>query len=155
MSRTTPSPPTGQDFVPFSSAAVDFHRALNLPAGPPAATRVELDSLHEHLLAVYELLDVHAVRTAALAPVEGDHLHTACTRVWQAAAEVHAAYHAAPHPGTGALPDPEACRAGLPEGAPELTVCQRHQAAARTVRRRTTPADLHTPFTGHTHNRPC
>jgi hypothetical protein len=144
----TPTPSPRQDFVPFATAAVDFHRALNLPAAPLAASRAELDSLHEHLLAVYELLDAHTVRTAALAPVEGDHLHAACTRVWQAATDVHAAYHAAPHPGTGTLPAPDACRAGLPEGAPELTVCQRHQAAAHLVRRRTTPADLHTPFTG-------
>jgi hypothetical protein len=149
MSRTTPSPPVGQDFVPFATAA------LNLPAAPLAASRTELDSLHEHLLAVYGLLDAHAVRTATLAPVEGDHLHTASTRVWQAATEVHAAYHAAPHPGTGTLPDPETCRAGLPEGTPELTVCQRHHATTRTVRRRTTPADLHTPFTGLTRHRPC
>jgi hypothetical protein len=140
----TPISSPGQDFVPFATAAVDFHRALNLPAGPLAASRTELDSLHEHLLAVDELLDAHAVRTATLAPVEGDHVHTASTRVWQAAAEVHAA----PHPDSDTPPDSEACRGGLPEGAPELTVCQRHQAAARLVRRRTTPADLHTPFTG-------
>jgi hypothetical protein len=149
MPRTTPGPPAGQDFVPFATAAVDLHRALNLPAAPLAASRAELDSLHEHLLAVYELLDAHAVRTAAPALVEGDHLGATCTRVWQAAAEVRAAYHSAPHPGTGELPNPEACRTGLPEGAPELTICQRHQAATRLVRRRATPADLHTPFTGH------
>jgi hypothetical protein len=150
MSRSTSPSPFGQDFVPFATAAVDFHRALNLPAGPLAASRAELDSLHEHLLAVCELLDAHAVRTAVLAQVESDRLRTACMRVWQAAAKVHAAYHAAPHSGTGALPDPEACRTELPQVAPELTICQRHQAAARLVRRRITPADLHTPFTGLT-----
>jgi hypothetical protein len=134
--------------MPFATAAVDFHRALNLPTSPLAASRAELDSLHEHLLAVHELLDAHTFRTSAVAPVEGDRLGAARTRVWQAAVEVHAAYHAAPHPSTGTNPAPEACRAGLPEGAPEMTICRRHQAAARLARRRTTPADLHTPFTG-------
>ncbi|MEU2761290.1 DUF6238 family protein [Streptomyces sp. NPDC007094] len=46
------------------------------------------------------------------------------------------------------MPAPEACQAGLPEGAPEFTICQRHQSTAHLVRRRTTPADLHAPFTG-------
>lgn len=150
MPRTTPTPPPGQDFVPFATAAVDFHRALNLPDRPLAGSRAELDSLHEHLLAVHDLLDAHAVRTGTVAPVEGDCLAVARTRIWQAAAEVHAAYHAAPHPDTGTTPSREACRAGLPEGAPELTICRRHQAAAHLARRRTTPADLHTPFTGLT-----
>ncbi|MEW1859902.1 DUF6238 family protein [Streptomyces sp. NPDC088194] len=147
MSRTA-STPTAQDFVPFATAALDFHRALNLPAAPLAASRVELDALHEHLVALYELLDAHALRTGTLVPVEGDFLSAARTRIWQAADHVHAAYHAAPRPGTGEVPDREACRAGLPEGAPELTVCHRHQLAARQVRRRSTPADLHAPFTG-------
>ena len=147
MSRTAPAS-TAQDFVPFATAALDFHRALNIPAGPLVAPRAELDSLHEHLVAVYELLDAHALRTGSLVPVEGDCLRAARTRIWQAADHVHSAYHAAPRPGTGQIPDREACHAGLPEGAPELTVCRRHQAAARLVRRRTTSADLHGPFTG-------
>ncbi|MFI0942765.1 DUF6238 family protein [Streptomyces sp. NPDC021020] len=151
MPRSNPTAPAGQDFVPFATAALDFHRVLNLPVGPLAASRAELDALHEHLLAVHELLDAHAVRTGAVAPVEGGCLGTARTRVWQAAADIHAAYHAAARPGTGDVPDREACRAGLPEGAPELTICRRHQHAARVVRRRTTPADLHTPFTGLVH----
>ncbi|SDP31822.1 DUF6238 family protein [Actinacidiphila guanduensis] len=147
MSRTA-STPTAQDFVPFATAAIDFHRALNLPAAPLAAPRAELDSLHEHLVAVYELLDAHAQRTGTLMPVEGDCLGAARTRIWQAADHLHAAYHSAPRPGSRDIPDREACRAGLPEGAPELTICQRHQTAARLVRRRSTPADLHAPFTG-------
>lgn len=146
MSRTPA--PTAQDFVPIATAALDFHRALNIHGGPLVAPRAELDSLHEHLVAVYELLDAHAVRTGTLVPVEGDWLRAARTRIWQAAEHLHAAYHAAPRPRTGEIPDPEVCHAGLPEGAPELTICQRHQTAARLVRRRTTSADLHTPFTG-------
>ncbi|MFJ3591942.1 DUF6238 family protein [Streptomyces sp. NPDC090231] len=146
MSRTAST--TAQDFVPFATAALDFHRALNLPGGPLVTTRPELDALHAHLVSLYELLDAHASRTGQLVPVEGDALRAARTRAWQAADHIHAAYHAAPRPDTGEVPEPEACRAALPEGAPELTVCQRHQRTARLVRRRTTPADLHAPFTG-------
>ncbi|MFG3199880.1 DUF6238 family protein [Streptomyces sp. NPDC048208] len=149
MSRTASS--TAQDFVPFATAALDFHRAFNLPAGPLVTSRAELDTLHAHLVSVHGLLDAHALRTARLIPAEGDPLRAARTRIWQAADHLHAAYHAAPRPDSGEVPEPEACRAGLPEGAPELTICQRHQRTAHLVRRRTTPADLHTPFTGLVH----
>jgi hypothetical protein len=146
MPRTTAQAP--QDFVPYATAAIDFHRALNLPTGPLVAVRAELDSLHAHLVSLHHLLDAHTCRTAPLVAIEGEQLQAARTRLWQAADHLHAAYHAAPRSGTGELPDREACQAGLPEGAPELTICQRHQRAARLVRRRTTPADLHAPFTG-------
>ncbi|MCZ1008382.1 DUF6238 family protein [Streptomyces lydicus] len=146
MSRT--ASPIAEDFVPFATAALDFHRALNLPGGPLVTTRAELDSLHSHLVSLHGLLDAHACRVGQLVPAEGDPLRAACTRVWQAADHVHAAYHAAPRPGSGEVPEREACKAGLPEGAPELTICQRHQRTAHLVRRRTTPADLHAPFTG-------
>ena len=56
--------------------------------------------------------------------------------IWQATDHIHDAYHCAPRPDSGEVPDREACRAGLPEGAPELTICRRHQIAARLVRRR-------------------
>ncbi|WP_416484230.1 DUF6238 family protein [Streptomyces sp. CL12] len=148
MSRTIS--PTAQDFVPFATAALDFHRALNIPVGPLVTARAELDALHAHLIAVHELLDAHASRTGRHFAVEADQLSAARTRVWQAADHLHGAYHAAPRPGTGEIPEQEACRSGLPEGAPELTVCRRHQRAAHLVRRRTTPADLHAPFTGLT-----
>ncbi|WP_435286436.1 DUF6238 family protein [Streptomyces bacillaris] len=146
MSRTTS--PSAQDFVPFATAALDFHRALNLPAGPLVASREELDALHAHLVSLHGLLDAHTSRTGPLVPVEGDHLHGARTRIWQAADHTHSAYHASPRPGSGDLPTREACRPGLPEGAPELTICQRHQRTARLVRRQSTPADLRAPFTG-------
>jgi hypothetical protein len=134
-----------QDFVPFATAALDFHRDLNLPTAPLAASRTELDSLHELVIALHELLDAHACRTSPLLPREGAELAAARTRLWQAADHLHTAYHAAPRPGTGALPTQEECRARLPEGAPDLTICQRHQRAAHLARRRTTPTDLHTP----------
>ncbi|MBM9508000.1 DUF6238 family protein [Actinacidiphila acididurans] len=146
MSRTPTS--AAQDFVPFATAALDFHRAINLPAGPLVTSRAELDSLHDHLVSLFELLDAHAIRTASLVPAEGERLSMARTRIWQAADHVHAAYHAAPRPGSGEIPNREECRPGLPEGAPEMTICRRHQTATHLVRRHTTPADLHAPFTG-------
>ncbi|MFD5563397.1 DUF6238 family protein [Kitasatospora griseola] len=139
---------TAQDFVPYATAAIDFHHALNIPGGPLVTSRAELDSLHAHLVSLHGLLDAHTRRTAPLLPAEGDHLKAARTRLWQAAEHLHAAYHSSPRPGTGEVPDAGACRSGRPEGAPELTICHRHQDTAQLVRRRTTPADLHSPFTG-------
>ncbi|MEV0914199.1 DUF6238 family protein [Streptomyces sp. NPDC049967] len=146
MSRTA-SPPA-QDFVPFATAALDFHRSLNIPGGPLVTTRAELDTLHAHLVSLHGLFDAHAARTGQLVSVEGDQLRATRTRIWQAADHIHAAYHAAPRPDSGEVPEREGYQAGLPEGAPELTICQRHQRTAHLVRRRTTPADLHSPFTG-------
>ncbi|GAA2273171.1 DUF6238 family protein [Streptomyces roseiscleroticus] len=146
MSRT--ASPTAQDFVPFATAALDFHRALNVPGGPLVTSRAELDALHSHLVSLYGLLDAHAGRTGQLVAVEGVQLRTARTRIWQAAEHLHAAYHAAPRPHSGEVPEPEAYQVGLLEGAPELTLCQRHQRTAHLVRRHTTPTDLHAPFTG-------
>lgn len=139
---------TEPDFVPYATAAIDFHRALNVPGGPLVTSRAELDSLHEHLVSLHGLLDAHTQRTLPLLPAEGDHLRAARTRLWQAADHLHAAYHASPRRGSGEVPNPDDCRARLPEGAPELTICRRHQQTAHLVRRRTTAADLRTPFTG-------
>ncbi|GAA1069435.1 DUF6238 family protein [Kitasatospora nipponensis] len=146
MPRT--NTPLAEDFLPFATAAVDFHRTLNIPAGPLVASRAELDNLHAHLVSLHALLDAHASRTRAPVPMEGEQLRAARTRIWQVADHVHAAYHASPRPGSGEVPDREACQAGLPEGAPELTICQRHQRTAHRVRRQTTLANLHSPFTG-------
>ncbi|MFE7318267.1 DUF6238 family protein [Streptomyces sp. NPDC057555] len=147
---TTPLPDLAKDFVPFATAALDFHRAINLPAGPLAAHRTELDTLHAHLTALYGLFDAHTARTGTVAEVEGDHLRACRIRLWQAAEHLHDAYHAAPHPSTGRPPTRDACRGRLPEGAPELTICQRHLATAAHVRRDHTPADLRDPITGLT-----
>lgn len=145
---TDPLPDLAADFVPFATAALDFHRAISLPAGPVAASRTELDSLHAHVIALYGLLDAYTSRTTPVVRAEGDHLRACRIRLWQAAEHLHAAYHAAPHTGSGRLPTREACRARLPEGAPVLTVCQRHLATAAQVRHDHTPADLRDPFTG-------
>lgn len=126
--------PTAQDLVPYATAALGRHLALNLPADPPAASRAELDALHAHLVALHALLDAHGCRPD---PVRGNHLLAACHRVWQAADAVHTAYHAASR-GEARLP-------GLPEGAPLLTICQRHQHATRLARRRMTPTDISRP----------
>ncbi|WP_411133032.1 DUF6238 family protein [Streptomyces sp. C10] len=143
-----PLPDPASDFVPFATAALDFHRAINLPTGPVAAHRTEIDSLHAHVIALYGLLDAHTARTTPVAEAEGDHLRACRIRLWQAAEHLHAAYHSAPHPGSGRLPSREASRARLADGAPDLTVCQRHLATSAQVRRDHTPADLRDPFTG-------
>lgn len=147
---TEPLPEPDSDFVPFATAALDFHRAINIPVATVAASRTELDSVHAHLTALYGLLETHTARTTPVAKAEGDHLRACRIRLWQAAEHLHAAYHATPHPGTGRLPTREAGHARLPEGAPALTVCQRHLATAAQVRRDHTPADLRDPFTGLT-----
>ncbi|MFC6067046.1 DUF6238 family protein [Streptomyces ochraceiscleroticus] len=144
---TDPLPDLAEDFVPFATAALDFHRTLNLPTAQIAAGRAELDALHAHVLALYGLLGSHTARTAPVAKVEGDHLRATRIRLWQAADHLHDAFHAAPH-ADGRLLSREACRARLPEGAPGLTICRRHLATAVRVRRDHTPADLHDPVTG-------
>ncbi|MEU1299980.1 DUF6238 family protein [Streptomyces shenzhenensis] len=145
---TEPLPDLAADFVPFATAALDFHRAINMPVAPVAASRTELDTLHAHLIALYDLLDAHTARTTPVATVEGDHLRASRIRLWQAAEHLHAAFHTAPYLGTARPPTREVGRARLPEGTPELTVCQRHLATAGRVRRDHTPADLRDPFTG-------
>lgn len=147
---TEPLPELAPDFIPFATAALDFHRAINMPVASIAASRAELDALHAHVVALYGLLDAHTARTTAVAKAEGDHLRAGRIRLWQAAEHLHAAFHAAPQPGTGRLPSREACRARQPEGAPEITVCQRHLTTAAQVRRDHTPTDLRDPFTGLT-----
>ncbi|MGP3775464.1 DUF6238 family protein [Streptomyces sp. SDT5-1] len=147
---TEPLPDLAPDFVPFATAALDFHRAINMPVAPIAAGRAELDALHAHVIALYDLLDAHAQRTTPVAAAEGDHLRACRIRLWQAADHLHTAFHAAPHPKTGSLPTREVCRARLPEGAPELTVCKRHLNTSARVRRDHTPTDLRDPFTGLT-----
>ncbi|MCX5435547.1 DUF6238 family protein [Streptomyces sp. NBC_00063] len=147
---TEPLPELAEDFVPFATAALDFHQAINMPVAPVAASRTELDTLHAHVIALYGLLDAHTVRTAQVADAEGDHLKACRIRLWQAAEHLHAAFHAAPQPGPDRLATRDACRTRLPEGAPELTVCQRHLAVSARVRRDHTPADLRDPCTGLT-----
>ncbi|PGH49680.1 DUF6238 family protein [Streptomyces sp. Ru87] len=147
---TEPVPEPASDFVPFATAALDFHRAINMPVAPVVADRADLDALHAHVVALYGLLDAHTTRTTPVARAEGDHLRACRVRLWQAAEHLHTAFHAAPYSGSGRLPRQEECRSRLPGGAPDLTVCRRHLTTAAKVRRDHTPTDLRDPFTGLT-----
>ncbi|MER7701643.1 DUF6238 family protein [Kitasatospora sp. NPDC097605] len=134
------------NLIQFATASLACHRDTEPPGGQPL-TREELDALHEHVVALHQLVDQATVRIRAQAPAEGDHLHNARIRLWQGVEHLHAAYHAAPR-ADGRMPTREACALRLPEGAPELTVCQRHLRASTRVRQFTTPTDLHTSATG-------
>ncbi|POX43064.1 hypothetical protein C3486_02260 [Streptomyces sp. Ru73] len=147
---SAPLPEPVENFVPFATAALDFHRSLNLPAAQAPASRADLDALHAHLTALYRLLGSHIARTRPVALIEGDRLRATRIRLWQAADHLHDAFHAAPHTADGRLPSREACRARFPEGAPDLTICQRHLSTSARVRRDHTPTDLHGPVTGLT-----
>ncbi|MFF4256634.1 DUF6238 family protein [Streptomyces sp. NPDC001663] len=113
------------------------------------ANRVHLDVLHAHLTALHHLLDQLAATTRPPYPAAGRHLATAHTRLFQAAAAVHDAFHLLPVADTTPT-DTECHPERLPEGPPVLTICQRHLAAGHIVRRKTTPSDLNTPLHGHT-----
>ncbi|WP_240497393.1 DUF6238 family protein, partial [Streptomyces hirsutus] len=79
-------------------------------------------------------------------PTAGRHLATAQTRLWQATAEVHSAFHLLPAPLFPTSTQATECRPDrLPEGPPVLTICQRHLAAGHIVRRKNTPTDLNRP----------
>lgn len=138
----TPTPPV-QDFVICATAAIDRHRELNFPSDLPSSTRAELDALHAHLVSLHALLDAHAFRPGGCSSAPDNRLvTTAGHRIWQATAALHAAYHSTLrdlHLGG------KEHRHGLPEGAPLLTTCQRHQRAAHLARRRMTPTDIARP----------
>ncbi|MFK0121641.1 DUF6238 family protein [Streptomyces sp. NPDC090994] len=136
------SPPPSGDAHPYlraATAGVRHHtRALKHPPQPEPADRAHLDVLHAHLTELHRLLDQLAEATRPPRPGAGRHLATAQTQLWQATAEIHAAFHLLP-PAAGDT----VCRPDrLPEGPPVLTICQRHLAAGHIVRRKTTPADL-------------
>ncbi|HSA49066.1 MAG TPA: DUF6238 family protein [Yinghuangia sp.] len=155
----TPPDPAARAFLSIATTAIDATRVLSLPDIAPEAARVALDELHALLVAAHHLLDAHAqpAAPASAAPHTLPHLLIARDRVWQAVEEVHHAYHHAPRPDGSSrnAGDVAACRRRLPEGAPELTICQRHHQATARVRRSTTPADLRTPISGSVrHPRP-
>ncbi|AJE87436.1 hypothetical protein SLNWT_7060 [Streptomyces albus] len=141
------SPPPAADAHPYlraASAGIRHHTRALAPAGTSearSADRLHLDVLHAHLTAVHQLLDRLAENTRPPHPGAGRHLATAHTRLWQATSEVHSAFHLLP---TATGPEASACHPErLPEGPPMLTICQRHLAAGHSIRRRTTPTDLH------------
>ncbi|MFG3043181.1 DUF6238 family protein [Streptomyces sp. NPDC048330] len=142
------SPPRPDDAHPYlraATAGVRHHaRAWDRHAPPPLVDRVHLDVLHAHLTALHRLLDQLAETARPPHPGAGRHLAVAHTRLWQATAAVHDAFHLLPT----ASADSSECRPErLPEGPPVLTICQRHLAAGHSIRRKTTPADLNRPHT--------
>ncbi|MEU2874100.1 DUF6238 family protein [Streptomyces olivoreticuli] len=140
---------TADDAHPYlraATAGVRHHtRALAKAVPAAAADRVHLDVLHAHLTALHRLLDQLTDTARPPHPAAGQHLAAAHTRLWQATAAVHDAFHTLPT-GHGQECDPER----LPEGPPVLTICQRHLASGHAIRRKTTPADLNAPLHGHT-----
>jgi hypothetical protein len=109
---------------------------------------MHLDVLHAHLTALHQLLDRLTDNTRPPHPAAGRHLATAHTRLWQATAEIHSAFHLLPSNTAAEGAESSACHPErLPEGPPVLTICQRHLAAGHIIRRKTTPTDLRTHTT--------
>ncbi|MFD4257654.1 DUF6238 family protein [Streptomyces sp. NPDC058534] len=137
-------------YLRAASAGIRHHARTLAPRTqhPTSATdRAHLDVLHAHLTALHQLLDLLAETARPPHPAAGRQLATAHTRLWQATAAVHDAFHLLPvADATGTECHPER----LPEGPPVLTICQRHLAAGHVVRRKTTPADFNSPPSGRT-----
>ncbi|MEU3299738.1 DUF6238 family protein [Streptomyces sp. NPDC006678] len=140
------SPPRADDAYPYlraSTAGIRHHaRTLDRAVPPEPVDRLHLDVLHAHLTALHRLLDRLAEAARPQYPGAARHLADAYTRLWQATAEVHAAFHLLPSATTEST---ECHPERLPEGPPVLTICQRHLAAGHIVRRKTTPTDLNRP----------
>lgn len=145
MTSRTP-PDDAHPYLRAASAGVRHHtRALTRTADAPPAPvdRIHLDVLHAHLTALHQLLDQLAETTRPPHPAAGRHLITAHTRLWQATAEVHSAFHLLPsNPAAQSTEASECHPERLPEGPTLVTICQRHLAAGHIIRRKTTPTDL-------------
>jgi hypothetical protein len=145
--RNTPG--ESHPYLRAASAALRRHTTTSGYA-EDTADRSHLDLLHAHLIACHHLVDQLDTSTRSTSPTAGHHLATARTRLWQAAAAVHDAFHTVP------LPDPDSTTpvcdppARLVGGPPFVTICQRHLAAVHTVRRTTTPAEIDAPLHGRT-----
>ncbi|MFJ8676319.1 DUF6238 family protein [Streptomyces sp. NPDC093589] len=139
---------TSDDAHPYLRAASAGIRHHTRAASASPADRVHLDTLHTHLTALHQFLDRLADATRPSHPAAGRQLAAARTRLWQATAEVHSAFHLVPSPSAPA--DAAECHPErLAEGPPVLTICQRHLATGHSVRRKTTPTDLNAPLHGH------
>jgi hypothetical protein len=144
--RNTPG--ASHPYLRAASAALRRHTTTSRHSDG-VADRAHLDLLHAHLIACHHLVDQLDASTGSSSPTAGRHLATARTRVWQAAAAVHDAFHTAP------LADPDSTTPVCDPpaqlvGPPFVTICQRHLAAVHTVRRTTTPAEIDAPLHGHT-----
>ncbi len=150
-----PAPPAPTAaYLRAATAGLRHHRRHGTTlAGAPA--RAELDPLHAHLVTLHTLVDQLVERARADGtPAHTAHLIATRTRLWQAAVHLHDAFHTARRPGSS-LPDedcPVQSGTSLLDPPAVLTLCQRHQSASTTVRRQTTPADLHDPLHGHIHH---
>ncbi|WP_172381111.1 DUF6238 family protein [Streptomyces sp. MNP-20] len=134
-------------YLRAASAGVRHHtRALT--TAPAPADRAHLDVLHAHLISLHQLLDQLQPSTQPPHPGAGRHLATARTRLWQATAAVHDAFHQLPS-GHRSAPATQCQPERLPDGPPVLTICQRHLRAGHLARRTTTAADLNSPLHGH------
>ncbi|OIV38084.1 hypothetical protein BIV57_07685 [Mangrovactinospora gilvigrisea] len=110
--------------------------------------RADLDALHQILITCHTL-------TAASPRPPGDacadHLAAARVRLFQAAEEVHRAFHAAsrtePADQTRSVQRP-GCGGSHPEGRPALQICSRQVKAGAAMRATATPAALRASFTG-------
>ena len=144
-------PDDAHPYLRAASAGIRHHTpARTRPDAHPAAPadRPHLDVLHAHLTAVHQLLDHLAEATRPRHPAAGRRLAAAHTRLWQATAELHDAFHLLPSHTAADDPEARACRPDrLPEGPPMLTICQRHLAAGHSIRRKTTPTDHQRPHT--------
>ncbi|WP_433892596.1 DUF6238 family protein [Streptomyces sp. CA-111067] len=143
------APGESHPYLRAASAGLRRHTTTSRNAGG-AADRAHLDLLHAHLIACHHLVDQLDTATRPSSPAGGRHLATVRTRLWQAAAAVHDAFHTLPltdRAGTREVCDPPARLVG---GPPFVTICQRHQAAVHTVRRTTTSAEIDAPIHGHT-----
>ncbi|MFH8991390.1 DUF6238 family protein [Streptomyces sp. NPDC017940] len=139
-------------YLRAASAGVRHHtRTLTAETAtaPVPADRTHLDVLHAHLIALHRLVDQLQAATRSPHPAAGRQLATAGTRLWQAGAALHDAFHLLPTVHETSADEEECHPERLPEGPPVLTICQRHLAAGHLVRRTTTPTDLNSPLHGH------
>ncbi|GGL34529.1 hypothetical protein GCM10010095_19790 [Streptomyces anthocyanicus] len=137
--------PATHPYLRAATAGVRHHtRAQDRAPLAQSVDRAHLDVLHAHLTELHRLLDQLAEAARPPYPGAGRHLATAHTRLWQASAEIHAAFHLLP---TASANSTECRPEQLPEGPPVLTICQRHLAAGHMIRRKTTPTDLNRPHT--------
>lgn len=144
MSTTSPTAGADPDLLPYATTALDVLRLTSLHDDAPPG-RPDLDAFHAHTVALYGLIDSHATACRLADPAAAGHLHAARVRLWQAADQLHMAYHQRPADGTCPTP-----RQSHPEGRTAPTVCQRHQHCTAQVRKIATPADLRTPHPGPT-----
>ncbi|WP_244452109.1 DUF6238 family protein [Streptomyces seoulensis] len=139
------APGDAHPYLRAASAGIRHHtRALPQAdnGSPNPADRAHLDVLHTHLTALHQLMDQVTEGTRPLHPAGGRHLAGAHTRLWQAATEIHAAFHLLPTTPTAEDAEASCHPERFPEGPPVLTICQRHLAAGHSIRRKTTPTDL-------------